>query len=161
MSVHPIIDSQWNRLNLLAGRGHLSTVDWLRMMLNIGMDALGMDMGIISHVVGEDYNIQFCTHQRYAGKQFYLSQTYCDLTLQQDDLLHLKHISQIFNGQPIDDVIHIESYIGMPLYVQGQVYGTVCFVRAEPRHRDFSHDDMKFMAMLTQAVANAFQEAVV
>jgi hypothetical protein len=66
MSVHPIIDGQWNRLNSLAGRGNLSTMDWLRMMLNIGMDALGMDMGIISHIVGQDYTIQFCTHPRYS-----------------------------------------------------------------------------------------------
>jgi GAF domain-containing protein len=86
---------------------------------------------------------------------------YCDLTLQHNDLLHIKHISQTFNGQPIDDAMHVESYIGMPLYVQGQVYGTVCFVRAEPRRKDFSYDDMKFMMMLAQAVANAFNEAAV
>jgi transcriptional regulator with GAF, ATPase, and Fis domain len=161
MSVHPIVDSQWNRLNLLASRGNLSTVNWLKMMLNIGLDALNMDMGIISHIVGEDYNVQFCTHPRYTGKQFFLTETYCDLTLQHNDLVHFKHISQTFHGQPIDEAMQAESYIGMPLYVQGQVYGTVCFVRAEPRRRDFSHDDVKFMAMLTQAVANAFQEAAV
>src|SRR5687768_7671426 len=110
MSVHPIVDSQWNRLNLLASRGNLSTVNWLKMMLNIGLDALNMDMGIISRIVGQDYNVQFCTHPRYSGKQFFLTETYCDLTLQHNDLVHFKHISQTFHGQPIDDAMQVESY---------------------------------------------------
>ena len=159
MSIHHVMNSQWNRLNLLASRGNLSTVEWLKMMLNIGLDVLGMDMGIISHIVGEDYNVQFSTNPHFRGKHFNLTETYCDLTLQQSDLVHLAHISQTFNGQPIYDALHVESYIGIPLHVQGQVYGTVCFVRAEPRRKDFTADEVKFMVMLAQAVANAFNEA--
>ena len=156
-----VIDSSWNRLNLLAQRGHLATGDWVRMMLNIGLDVLGMDMGIISHIVGQDYTVQFSTNPRYNGKQFALTETYCNLTLQHNEPVHLAHISRAFDEQLLDGRMSIESYIGMPLYVGEQLYGTVCFVRTEPRRKDFTADELKFMVMLTQAVANVFAEAMV
>ncbi|MDQ7025171.1 MAG: GAF domain-containing protein [Anaerolineae bacterium] len=161
MSINHAIDSYWNRLSLLSSRGNLSPHDRLNMMLNIGLDALGMDMGIVSRVVGQEYSIEFCSNRRYEGTQFALNQTYCDLTLHHNDVVDITHISQSPKQHSVYNALQIESYIGLPLELHGQTYGTLCFVRAEPRSHTFSQDDINFMCMLAQAVRNTLEEMLV
>lgn len=161
MSINHSINNYWNRFSSLTRRGNLSAHDRLNMMLNIGLDVLGMDMGIVSRVVGQDYTIKFCSNRRYEGTQFALNQTYCDLTLHHNAVVDLAHIGQILNQSQSYGAMQIESYIGIPLNIQGQTYGTFCFIQAEPRSEAFSQDDIDFLAMLAQAVSNTLSEMLV
>jgi two-component system, sensor histidine kinase len=156
---HPF-DSHWNRFNLLTQRGNLSTQETLKLMLNIGLDALSMDMGIVSRIVGQDYTIEFCSNRHYLGTHFALTQTYCEWTVQHGAVVDIANIGQIFSQHPHENALHVESYIGIPLVLQGHVYGTLCFVRAKPRPQLFTPDDLHFIYKLAQKVSNTLNEAV-
>ena len=159
MTMTHTFDSQWNRFNLLTQRGNLTTHETLKLMLNIGLDVLNMDMGIVSRVVEQDYTIKFCSNRHYVGASFALSQTYCEWTLQHGAVVDIANIGQIFNQHPHENALHIESYIGIPLVVYGQIYGTLCFVRAEPRPQLFTPDDIHFIQKLAKKVSSTLNEA--
>lgn len=83
------------------------------------------------------------------GTTFPLGNTYCSVMLSGDGPLacHSAKCS-IFSAHPCYDVFLLETYIGVPLIVDGELFGTLNFTSPEERH-PFEPGDLEMIKMFS------------
>lgn len=140
-------------LNDVAVQSGQSRGERLASALKLGCDHLGLPIGIVSHVTGDDYIVEHCCTPPGAalhdGDLFSLGNTYCSITLAVNDVIAIRHMGRSdYHGHPCYGAFQLECYIGVPIIVRGQPYGTVNFSSAEPYGRDFDDGDLEFMRLL-------------
>lgn len=144
-------------LNEIAALPTLNTVDRFKSALELGCQYLGMDIGIISQIEGQDYRIlaqRSPDNQLEEGQQFELGTTYCALTLQQEDVLAIECMGQSrFSGHPCYALFNLESYIGVALAVNEQRYGTLNFSASTARSHPFDETDIEFIRLMSRWIA--------
>ena len=122
-------------------------------LLSIGCERLGLDIGILSNVVGNSYRV---VHQVSPvsvpledGAEFDLPITYCSLTLAADGPVGFEHVSrsEIYN-HPAYETFALEAYIGIPVIVDSKPYGTLNFSSPFPRKRRFSDADIEALKLM-------------
>jgi PAS domain S-box-containing protein len=127
--------------------------DLLHRALTIGCEYLELPVGVVSRIVGERYEIlaQVSPASMLAdGQVFALRETYCQMALDAGQLLAVAHMG-VSNraGEPCYLATGIEAYIGVPLVVGGETFGTVSFSGPEPhRSSTFASDEVDFVRLL-------------
>ena len=145
------------RMRLLAEIAALPVrdlVSQLQSALRLGAESLGLQLGLISQVEGDCYRV-FAAHSPDGaigpGRVFALGDTYCASTLARNELLSIEHAgSGEFAGHPCYLQFGLQAYIGVPLQVNGQVWGTVNFSSDQPYSQHFDAADREFMRLLSR-----------
>ncbi len=149
-------------LNEVAALAHLPLREQLRRALQIGTEHFGLSFGIVSEVVGRRYRIQAQVSPAgtlQEGQCFELGNTCCDLTLKQGDVLTISQMgSSPYQRHPSYAIFQLESYLGAPIRVDDQVYGTVNFSGPESYPREFDDGDREFMRLLVRWVGSAISQ---
>ncbi|WP_192034801.1 diguanylate cyclase [Halomonas sp. YLGW01] len=132
---------------------HEGTVDEL---LTLALDYLGLEIGIISQVSGDTYTVRHVVSQHpdlKAGTQLPLGDTFCCLTLQADGVLGTVRAGEhpLFRGHPCYRHFPLESYIGVPLIIDGGVWGTLNFSSTEPRRAPFNELENELVRLVASA----------
>lgn len=135
----PLPDRHAERLRLLAdviAHDGSAFVDRVQRALRLATDLLGYDIGLLSHIAGTSYTIvgAYAPGTEIApGTVFDLGNTYCSLTLARGDLLEIvRATGSDADGHPCHREFGLESYLGVPIRVDGEVWGTLNFSSAEP-----------------------------
>ncbi len=148
-------------LNEVGALSYPSLPDRLHAALAIGARLLGLEFGIVSHVDGESYRIESQISPADTlkdGQTFELGKTYCSITLQHDQVLAIPHMgASPYLGHPCYNAFRLEAYIGAPIRVGGQVFGTVNFSSPKPYERTFDANDQEFVALLARWVGAAIE----
>ncbi|NJM93309.1 MAG: PAS domain S-box protein, partial [Cytophagales bacterium] len=150
-------------LNEIASNVNYNFSKQLDMALKTVVLYLQMPLGIISHIRSEQYVVEhtFSTHAGLAvehGQIFELGKTYCDLTYQKDDVLTIHHMGQSeYSGHPCYPAHKLETYIGVPIVVRGQRYGTVNFSALEARAEPFGHEEIEFVKLFGRWVGSTIE----
>lgn len=144
-------------LNEIASLQHLGQHERLRRVLELGCGYLRLDMGIVSRIKDDDYQV-LSHHAKDDGLEdgthFPLGQTYCSLTLAQDDVLAIDNMGQSAHcGHPCYQQFGLETYIGIPLMVAGERFGTLNFSSAAARNQPFEDTDLEFMRLCGRWIA--------
>ncbi|MCA9660528.1 MAG: response regulator [Myxococcales bacterium] len=147
-------------LNQIAALSTSSLRERLREALAIGRDFLGLELGIVSEIRGDDYRV--VAHVSPGGleddQHFPLGQTYCAITLEADDVVSIADMgSSDHSGHPCYAAFKLESYIGAPICVRGQVYGTVNFSSAAHYRIGFDEGDREFIRLLARWAGAAIE----
>ncbi|MDD5717389.1 MAG: diguanylate cyclase [Sulfuricurvum sp.] len=142
------------KLNEIAAISKLDPKETLREALIVGKEFFGLEFAIVSHIVGEDYTIvvqSAPTETLYDGQLFPLGSTYCKTTLEIDDVLAITDVTRSkYVGHPCHKEFALVSYIGAPVRVNGQVYGTVNFSSPTARRLEYDKTDYEFMRLLAR-----------
>lgn len=154
-------------LNEIASLPAVEYDEQLRRSLMLGASHLGMQFGIISRIRDDAYtvSVQVCPNGEFHdGQELALEQTPCAITLNDGDVVAIQRMSDSAYAQhPAHTEFHLESYIGVPLWVEGDVYGTVSFSSLSARHLTFDAQDKDFMRLLARwmgsVIAHWLQEA--
>ncbi len=126
---------------------------------------LGLDVGIVSRVVGADYNVM-CVAAPEAfglteGLCFPLPNCYCSITLAADDIVTLDEVgSSDFRTHPAYAAFGLESYVGIPLRLHDSVYGTLNFSSPTRRSRNFDDRDRILVRAVASAVERLLEQQV-
>lgn len=123
-------------------------------LLVLGTETFNLPLGIVSHVEDDSYIVEHIVGPAGAppaGAIFSLGETYCFHTLAANaptgfDRAGESHI----RDHPCYRVFRLESYIGVPIMVDGQRYGTLNFSGPEPRERPFGESDFSLIQLLAQ-----------
>ncbi|HEX9950574.1 MAG TPA: EAL domain-containing protein [Rubricoccaceae bacterium] len=114
---------------------------------------LDLDSGVFSHVVGDVYTVVAVSGPASGatpGATFSLGETYCAIALEHDDVLAVHHMGASAYGDRPCYVSHrLERYIGIPVRVSGEVYGTLCFsarARGAAPYGESDHDLLRVLA---------------
>jgi PAS domain S-box-containing protein len=133
----------------------------IEMALKSGVAMLNMKIGTVSRIEGNTYTIVYfntddATLKR--GQQFKLGDTYCALTMQNKDVIAIEHMqASPHAGHPCYAAFELEAYIGVPLIVNGEIFGTLSFSNPEPLDRPFSASDRDFVRLMGRWVARVLE----
>ncbi|WP_458525268.1 diguanylate cyclase domain-containing protein [Onishia taeanensis] len=126
-------------------------------LLTLALDYLGLEVGIVSQVSGDTYTVRHVVSQHpdlKAGTQLPLGKTFCCLTLAADDVLGTVRAGEhpLFRGHPCYRHFPLESYIGVPLVIDGGVWGTLNFSSPHPRGQAFTDLEIELVRLVGDAV---------
>ncbi len=132
--------------------------------LTFAGEHLGLELAIISHITGEEYLIEHHAAAQdlglHNGDAFETRNTYCDLTLKQMDVVAIGDMGHSeYADHPCYDAFKLESYIGTPLMVRGELYGTVNFSSPSPYPRPIDDGDREFVRLLGRWVGGVIERS--
>lgn len=112
--------------------------------------------GIVSRVDGARYTIVRVAQpgsELAEGDAFELGHTYCAITLEARDVVAIDEMGvSDHRGHPCYGAFQLERYIGVPLYVDGAVYGTLNFSSKAPRAGGWKERDRALVRLLAHWV---------
>jgi len=123
-------------------------------LLSIGLEFLGLDVAILSHVDGKIYTVKNSVGGGLAkGQQFRLGDTYCSITAKKQGVVAIHHMkmSEHFR-HPCYEAFRLETYIGVPTIRNGSLYGTINFSSSTPRAEPFTIEQQRFVQLIGECV---------
>lgn len=132
-------------------------------ILRLSCDYYDLPFGIVSRIKSDSYEVL----QAYdaeghikAGDVFPYADTYCAFTFRGDTVKSFHDVSETeIADHPCYKKFNLNAYIGVPLYVKGERYGTVNFTSPHARSRPFSEDEQSFIRMIAQWIGHEISEA--
>jgi PAS domain S-box-containing protein len=129
----------------------------IRELLEVGCRTLGLEIGIVSEVRGSDYTVRAAHAPEAgieAGDRFDLESTYCEAVVGQDAVCSFRDaVAAGKEAHPAYREFELESYIGAPLVVDGDRYGTVNFSSPTTRVASFGALETTFVELLAELVS--------
>ncbi|EGK85918.1 response regulator [Microcoleus vaginatus PCC 9802] len=141
---------------------HLSTFDLrLQELLAMGCRHLGLSVGILSRIQGDNYQIMAveCPDGSIVKEQIYdLEKTFCVATAMAKEPIYFESVRfSGFSFNRDDRAFPIEAYMGIPVTVAGEVYGTLCFFSPTPVTEPFRVVDRELVKLMAQWVGSELE----
>ena len=144
-------------LQTVMAKGDISAETRLEELLELGCQTLGLDIGIVSHIQDNDYTVE-AVHapdtEIESGDLFDLKSTYCAEVVGTDAVCSFADaVADGKETHPAYRELELESYIGVPLIVDGVRYGTVNFSSPTTRVAPFGALEQTFVKLLSELVS--------
>ena len=148
-------------LNEIASLSAVDPAEQLQRALSLGARYLGLSNGVLSQVVGDEYRV----HMRFSAQESGaipahcpLAKTYCSLTMEQQDVVAEDDIpASEYCRHPAYMLSQIDTYIGVPLWVGGEIYGTLSFNSRKTRHHQYDSLDKDFIRLLARWISSVVE----
>lgn len=146
------------KLYAITSTRELTTDEKINQILKLGCEHFGLTFGIISRVIEDAYSVIYAespNNEVPVGATFNLRETYCAHTLQSGEPIanaHTRHSELV--AHPGYKKFGLETYIGVPLLVDGEGYGTICFMARAPRERPFSQTERELIRQFADWIGN-------
>ncbi|MBU2870153.1 response regulator [Colwellia sp. E2M01] len=129
-------------------------------LLILGKQIFNLPLALISEINDQEYRVAYChapNNEINPGDKFELGNTYCFHTLQSDKAIsfHQAGGSQI-KDHPCYHAFGLESYIGVPLVVDGKRFGTLNFSGSDPSPRPFSIQELELIQLFSHWISAEF-----
>lgn len=144
--------------------GRLNFEQRLYQILQVGCQKFGLEVGMLSHLPNINTNdavqnthplevIAAVTpnHSIQKGQVFQLTDSLCVMTALAPQPLYFESLR--FSGLPLNPLhkdFQIEAYMGIPVTVAGEVYGTLCFWSPQPKTEPFKAVDQELLKLMAQ-----------
>lgn len=125
--------------------------------LEVGREILEMETAIVSKFNGNIYHVLAIQSplNLQVGSTFEINDTYCKLVFQKSCTVAKNNIGQdnVLRGHPVYINLKLESYLGIPIYVNGCLFGTLSFSSAKIREHDFTWREIEVIELLAESLA--------
>jgi len=150
--------STLGRLHDISAGQNLTLKDKIEQVLDLGLDVFGLDIGIISHIKDDEYHVDYIRGPDGVpapGTVFPFNETYYAHTYTANGPtgFHAAGDSEIRN-HPCYLNFKLESYLGTPIYVDGERYGTINFSSPEKQDKPFSHNHHLLIQLFAEWIGN-------
>jgi signal transduction histidine kinase/ActR/RegA family two-component response regulator len=146
------------KLHAITADSSTETDQRIQKLLQLGIDTFNLPIALISKIVDDVYTVE---HARSPNgevnpkDQFELGLTYCCHTLKANKPIAFAHVAHSsINNHPCYKAFSLESYIGAPLIVEGERYGTINFSSPDARDKDFSAYELELIWLFSQWIGN-------
>ena len=150
------------RLNEIASDLTLSREEKIDRLLSAGTDRLGTSHGFLTRIEGGTQEIVRAVGDHPAlqpGASAPLSTAYCRHTLREGEPLAVSDaLEEGWEDDPAYERFGLGCYLGVPIHVGGEQYGTVCFADGEPRRSRFDHRDETFIELLADWIRHLLEQ---
>ncbi|WP_108650123.1 diguanylate cyclase [Dongshaea marina] len=131
-------------------------------LLKLGCERFDLEIGILSHCEDNVYTVLHCHCPEQVplnpGDQFDFEETYCSITLNANAPTGFEHMGESdYNTHPAYKKFQLESYIGIPVFLKGETYGTLNFSSPVPRERKFSEIDIDALKLMGIWIGNELE----
>ncbi len=156
------IESQTARMEKmykLTSDTHTPFDEKVNSILKMATESLGMQIGGISVVEGKNYDLinHFSLIPFSANDINYLSETYCSITIKENRLIAIPNFSKSkYSTSEAYKLLQLESYIGVPYWVNGEVRGTILFTSFYGI-TEFKSFDSDFVQIIGQWIGSSIE----
>jgi GAF domain-containing protein len=124
--------------------------DQLKLELEKGRQFFDLEVGIISKICNERYEVFAGLTQLpffKEGDVFKLAETYCSEVVRTQRTIYYNQVGLIgeMRFHPVYRSLHLESYIGTPIKVDGQLWGTLNFSSIQAKEIKFSDKEIAYI----------------
>ena len=127
-------------------------------ILALGCEIFHLPFAIVSEIKGDVYKVlhQHSPNGELAeGATFELGESYCIHTLNANAPTSFHHVAQSeIKDHPCYKTFGLESYIGAPVVVNGERFGTLNFTSPEPNAHPFSDNDLELVQLFAQWIGH-------
>ena len=122
--------------------------------LAIGSRYLGLASGTLSNVRGNQHHIKISVGQKHKREEIGpVSNYFCENTLLAKDVFCCDELSQSeYANHYACKFNNIDTYIGAPIWLQGNIYGVLSFDSEHSRYQIYDELDKDFMRLLAHWV---------
>lgn len=154
--MHRLID----QVELITHRRDVPIANRLDIILEMGADALDMNMGFVSQVQGDVYIINRHLSDRYInGQRYPLLNTYASIALTCNNIVTIDHMKESEHRFHRAYRTHRwEAYAGVPLIVLNRVFGVLEFAHQLPH--TFTEEQVNSVYVLGAAAAELIEQDV-
>jgi len=149
------INTEAGRLRTLyeiGTRRNTSIAEQFRAALLTGNVTLYTKMATLNHIEDDKFTVLYAVvppETLTEGDVFKLAETYCDITVKADDVVAISAMSiSEYKAHICYKKFKLESYIGVPVKVNGALFGTLTFLDPDPHHPGFSESDKDFVRLM-------------
>lgn len=154
-----------NRLRLLhkiVSQKSPSLEDHLRQALKLTTKLLGMEVGIISSINGDTYtvmtNYSAGGHEIKDGQVCDLQKTFCKTVANRGKIVTISDTGKAsVSKHPCFDPYQMKSYIGSPIHLDNELYGTLNFSSSKPKKSPFLEADKTLIKLLAEWVSSVIR----
>ncbi len=132
-------------------------VDAFRRALTLVTGKLGLPIGIVSYIQGQQYELfQMCLEEDATvpvqeGETLLLPCTFCNEVVRQRRMVSFGRASgSEWGNHPAYGELRFEAYIGAPLCFNGRPVGTLCFASPDPRLIPFTAWELDLVRSLAR-----------
>ncbi len=122
-------------------------------MLDVGRDRFGLEFGLFCRIRDGTVAVQQVVgdHDRLQpGTKRGVWQTYCRQVVSKRRPVAIENVREDGERQVVTDGAGIYAYLGTPIELEGQLYGSLCFGSDEPRTEPFTEDERVFVELLSE-----------
>ena len=122
----------------------------LQEIVTLGCERLGMDVGIISHISDDVYTVVAIDTQypEFAlFDEYELENTYCRTVVKDAETCIFPDVAKIDEmlKHPVYLATQLRAYIGTPVKVNRQVWGTLNYSSRDPRQGFYTPEEISFI----------------
>jgi two-component system OmpR family sensor kinase len=145
----------------LGADSSLSLEQKIERTVEVGRERLGVQQGLLTYTGDGEYEVinSTITNGTYeSGTVHDLETTYCRHVVGDREPLAISDVGDSeYSDDIAADAARFQCYIGVPLTVDGEVYGTLCYVGDEPRKTAFTEDERQFVALLARWISRELE----
>lgn len=130
-------------------------------IINEGIKAFNLEIGIISKIEGSRYIIiDIIGYQGIdPGMEFNLADTYCQAVVREQKIISINNTGHFptLKNHPVYLSMPLGSYISAPIWVRNNIWGTINFFSTKIKHEDFTSEDHEFMGLMADGIASLLE----
>jgi diguanylate cyclase (GGDEF)-like protein/PAS domain S-box-containing protein len=127
-------------------------------LLQLGCERFGLELGILAKITGRDYRVMQQLSPAEAtwhdGDLFALQDTYCALTVAALAPFGFADIAKTKLAEhPASRKFGLKAYLGVPISLDGELYGTLSFASQRPARQPFAAADLADLQLMANWLA--------
>ena len=130
----------------------------IHQILKIGCELFDQEIGILSKIDKSDYVVEQAyskTKNIKAGQKFDLKKTFCSITIDHKDPIAIDIVRKPkWKKHPCYLNTGLLSYIGINIYEEDKLFGTLSFSSATPKDQPFHESDFDFLKTIAEWMRN-------
>lgn len=140
----------------------LTTDEKIAKAIAIGRERLGLGYGVLSYTGEGDYEVVATniTSGKYAAESVSdLDETWCRHVVDSHESLGFADAGETeYANDLAREATGLQCYVGTPIEIDGQTYGTLCFSDEEPRENPVTDSERQFVQLLGEWVASELEQ---
>lgn len=149
-------------LNEIASLSGVDPDAQLQRALALGARYLGLSCAVISAITGNNYRVRVAFSAQSQRDQLpssnRLAEQYCSLTVTTRDVVAEDDIpASHYRQHAAYRLTQVESYIGAPLWMNGEICGTLAFSSRKTRHHQYDSLDKDFVRLLARWISSVVE----
>jgi len=134
----------------------------IQSILTTGIRKLGLNVAIVSVIQGDSYKVYACDSGDSGikvGDHFELSGTYCSDVIKKEQTKFYEDVAEISEmlKHPCYQATQLRAYIGTPIILNNQIWGTLNYSSMSPHKNLYSTDEIKFIEHQAKEIAALIQ----